>query len=119
MLRSLDFQPRWRNRYIHCTSSHNQKRAATNLKTKKQPELPENRTVWEPDNQGVKEETFTQTGRRGGGRQLVWRELPARQRLVEQAVPHLHADKLGGITGDRDSPHNPVFQSREVKPQNL
>ena len=41
------------------------KRTATNLKTK-QPELPENQTVWKSDNQGVKEETFTQTGRKGG-----------------------------------------------------
>ena len=41
----------------------------TNLKTKKQQELPENRAVWKSNNQGVKEETFIQTGRRGGDRQ--------------------------------------------------
>ena len=28
--------------------------------------LPENLTVWNSDNQGVKEETFIQTGSRGG-----------------------------------------------------
>ena len=38
----------------------------TNLKTKKQPELPENQTVWKSNNQEVKEETFIQTSRRGG-----------------------------------------------------
>ena len=38
----------------------------TNLKTKKQPELPENRTIWKSGNQGVTEETFIQTSRRGG-----------------------------------------------------
>ena len=36
------------------------------LKNKKQPELTENRTVWKSDNQRDKEETFIQTGRRGG-----------------------------------------------------
>ena len=51
-------------RYIlpPCTTK---RRTTTNLKSKKQPELPENRTVWKFDNQGVKEETFiggTETG---------------------------------------------------------
>ena len=40
------------------------------FKNKKQPELTENRTVWKSDNQGDKEETFIQTGRRGGDGQL-------------------------------------------------
>ena len=44
------------------------RKTTTNLKTKKQPELPENQTVWKSDNQGVKEETFIHTGRRGGNR---------------------------------------------------
>ena len=39
------------------------------FKKKKQPELIENRTVWKSDNQGDKEETFIQTGRRDGDRQ--------------------------------------------------
>ena len=30
-----------------------------------------NQTVWKSDNQGVKEETFIWTGRRGGERQLA------------------------------------------------
>ena len=36
------------------------------FKNKKQPELTETRTAWKSDNQGYKEETFIQTGRRGG-----------------------------------------------------
>ena len=46
------------------------------FKNKKQPELTENQTVWKSNNQGVKEETFIQTGRRGGdgqrGREDLW-----------------------------------------------
>ena len=62
------------------------------VKNKKQLELPENRTVWKSDNQGVKEETFIQTGGRGedglpGRRRLAarWQLVdPARQLIVEQ-----------------------------------
>ena len=36
------------------------------FKNKKQPELTENRNVWESNDQRDKEETFIQTGRRGG-----------------------------------------------------
>ena len=32
------------------------------IKNKKQPELPENQTVWKSDNQGVKEETSRPVG---------------------------------------------------------
>ena len=46
----------------HTVPPHTTKRrTTTNLKTKKQPELTENRTVWKFNNQGVKEETFIQT----------------------------------------------------------
>ena len=31
--------------------------------------MPENQTLWKSNNQGVKEETLTQNGRRGGGGQ--------------------------------------------------
>ena len=48
---------------------HNQKKDNNKFKNKKQPELTENQTVWKSDNQGVKEETFIQSGRRGGNRQ--------------------------------------------------
>ena len=39
------------------------------FKNKEQPELRENQTVWKSDNQGDKEETFIQMGRRGRDRQ--------------------------------------------------
>ena len=39
--------------------------------------------------------------------------------LAECAVPHLCADKSGGTTGKQDRLHNPGFQHREIKPQNL
>ena len=41
------------------------RRTTTNLKNKNPPKLPENRTVWKSNNQGVKQKTFIQTGRRG------------------------------------------------------
>ena len=59
-----EFRPRWRCRYKHFTSSHNQKKDNNQFKNK-QPEVPENQTAWSSDNQGIKE-TFTQTRRRGG-----------------------------------------------------
>ena len=37
---------------------HNQKKDNNKFKNKKQPQLPENRTVWKSDNQGVEEETI-------------------------------------------------------------
>ena len=64
---------------------------------------------WNSDNQGVQEETFIQTGRRGRDRQPGWRGLMARQQradqvgeqwLADQAVPHLHVGKPGGTTGE-------------------
>ena len=87
------------------------------MKNKNQPELPENRTVWKSDNQGVKEDTFIQTGRHrqpGGedmeqGDTLGW----ARQWLADSVVPHLNVNKLGGTTGEQDRPCNPQFQPRE------
>ena len=37
------------------TFSHNQKKDNNKFKNKKQQELPENQTIWNSDNQGVKE----------------------------------------------------------------
>ena len=45
------------------------------FKNKKQPELTENLTVWKSDNQGDKEETFIQIGRRGRDGQLGRKDL--------------------------------------------
>ena len=49
-------------RWTHYASSHNQKKENNNLKTRTT-RLPENQTVWKSNNQGVKEDTFIQTGR--------------------------------------------------------
>ena len=64
----------------------------TNLKTKKQPELPENKIVWKSNNQGVKEETFFQTGRRVGDWKLGWRGRAARWQLED----HMGKTASGG-----------------------
>ena len=59
------------------------------FKNKKQ-ELTENRTVWKSDNQGVKEGTFIQTGRRGGDGQASGEDTGSpRWRMVDGVVPHL------------------------------
>ena len=47
----------------------------------------------EVQHQGVNEETFIQTGRRGRDGKPGWREREARWQLEDQAVPHLSADK--------------------------
>ena len=60
---------------MHCASLHNQKKDNNKFKNKKQLELRENRTVWKLDKQGVKEETFIQTSRRGGDGQLGGEDL--------------------------------------------
>ena len=59
---------------------HNQKKNNNQFKNNKQPEVPENQTACNSDNQGVKE-TFTQTGRRGRDRRRAakWRGHLARQ----------------------------------------
>ena len=80
---------------------HNQKKDKNKFKNKKQPELPGNWTAWKSDNQGVKEETFIQTGRRVRDGHPGQRGCRARGQLV---VPHLHVDKLGGTTGELDRP---------------
>ena len=53
------------------------------FKNKKQPEQTENQTVWKSNHQGDKEETFIQTGRRGGDGQPGRRGLTARQQLAD------------------------------------
>ena len=86
------------------------RRTTKNLKTKKHPELPENRTVWKSNNQGVKE-TFIQTGRRGGEGKPGWRGLTARQRTGEgqggswwtgQSLIHLQISQEEQLGSDTD-----------------
>ena len=53
----------------HTVPTHTTKRmTTTNLKTKTTRTDKKNQTVWKSDNQGVKEKTLIQTGRRGGDR---------------------------------------------------
>ena len=97
---------------------HTTKRRTTNLKTKNKPETrkqTENRIVWKYNNQRVKEETFIQTGKRGGHWQSGWRRHMVRRQVAEQTVPHLRADKPGGTTADQDRPCNPGFQHGQNK----
>ena len=78
--------------------------------------------MWKSNSQGVKEETFIQTGRRDrDGQPGVERECAARQQLVAGEVGSFTSAcrKRGGATGEQDRPHNPGFQCGEIKPQNL
>ena len=107
------------------------------FKKKKQPELTENRTVWKSDNQGDKEETFIQTGRRGKDRTAraektrskVEAGRPSKvedcgmgqavQQLAVPTAPHSHVDKPGGTVGERGRQRNPGIQLGGNKASNL
>ena len=74
--------------------------------------MAENQTVWKSDNQGVKEETFIQTGRRGRDHPQQGSGLHMlRWGVVERVAPHSCADKVGGTTGERE---NRATQSTSV-----
>ena len=62
---------------------HDQKKFNNQSKENNQPELLENRTAWKPNNQGVKEETLIQIGRKGGEGQPGQRGHPARWHWVD------------------------------------
>ena len=96
---------------MHCASSNNQKNN-NKFKNKNQPELPENQTVWKSHNQGDKEETFIQTGRRGRDGQPRWR---ARRQLEDRARWRLAGEAATGGLDNRL--RNPEFQRGEIKPQ--
>ena len=104
---------------MHFASLHNWKKDNNKFKNRKQPELTENKTVWKSNNQGVKEETFIQTGSGGWRWAAGQRRLLERWKLADWGVPHSCANKWGGTTREQDRPHNPGFQYREIKPQNL
>ena len=57
------------------------KRRTTNLKTKNNQNCQKIELYGKSDNEGVKEERFNQTGRRGRDDQPVWRRLVARWKL--------------------------------------
>ena len=87
---------------MHFTSSHNQKKDNKLKKTKNNQNCQKIKLYGSLYNEGVKEETFIQTGRKCGDRQLGKRGSSARQQLEDQAVQHLCEDKPGGTTGDLD-----------------
>ena len=95
---------------------HNQKKDNNKFKNKKQPELPENQTVWKSDNQGVKEETFTQTGRRSRDGQPGWRGLVTRRWTGQFHNCINQEDKPGGTTGERDRLSNSAKGNKASKP---
>ena len=128
------FQPRWKHRETHCASSQQPKEGQQQFKNKKQPELTEslieNQTTWKPNNQGDKEETFTQTRRRGRDGQPGQRRLPdpekwqivewmgqAVQLLADPTAPHSRTDKPVGMARERSRQHKPGLQHGEIKPQ--
>ena len=81
------------------------RRTTTNLKTKNN----QNWTLWKSNNQGVKEETFIQTGTRGGNRQ------PGRSHTHEKNKP-------GGTTKELNRPYNssvPAWGNKASKPLSL
>ena len=93
----------------------NHRRITTNLKTK-QPELPENLAVWKSNNQGFKEETFIQMGRRGR-EDVVWHdEVGATVASGIGGLTFVYSgQKLGGTPGDEQYQpkarlHSPEFQ---------
>ena len=99
--------------------SHNQKKDNNKFKNKNQPELPGNRTVWKSDNQGIKEETFTQTSRRGRDGQLGG-EDSQQGGGWRTGQPHIPVKiNWEERLGKRDRPCNPGFQRGEIKPQSL
>ena len=92
--------------YVCFTSLHNQKKDNNQFKNKKkQPELIENQTTWNSNNQGDKEK-FIQSGRRGRDRQPRQRvhmvDCRGKAGLADQVLPHLHMDKLVRATGEQD-----------------
>ena len=74
--------------------------------------MPENWTVWKSNNQGVKEETFIEAGRRGGDGQPDCRR---RNKVEDWVIRHLRADEPGR-TGEQDRLHNPGQVNTASKP---
>ena len=56
-----EFRPRWRRRQKPFASSHNQKEDNNQSKINKQPEMPENETACNSNNQGIKKQSTIPT----------------------------------------------------------
>ena len=81
--------------------------------------MPEIRTVWKSDHQGLKENTFSQTGRRGGDGPMGQGGNAGRQQLEDQEVPQLCVDKPGAIPGElrqTSKPKVPAWEKKASKP---
>ena len=117
----------------HCTTKI---RTTTNLKTKNNQNCQKIELYGGPTTKELKKKHSSrpvgraEMGSQGGEHSqqgCSWRTMvgkavivdPVRWWLVDQAVPHLRADKLGGKTGEGDRPHNPGYQPGEIKLQNL
>ena len=95
-----------------CTSTA---RITSGLQNKYNPDLSENRAIWKSNNQGFKEATFIQTGRRGG-------DVEMGREVVERAVPHscvVDKNQEGYLRSERSQPqarpHSPGFQHQKDK----
>ena len=101
-----------------CTTK---RRTTTNLETKNNQNWYKVKLYGSPTTKELKKKHSSRL--LGGAETWGWasrqRRLAARRPLVEWAVPHLHADKPGQNTAQRDTPCNPQFQPREIKTQNL
>ena len=82
--------------------------------------MSENQAVWKSKNQGLKEATFIQTGRRGRDPE-IGREMVA---VAEQAVPHSLIKIKRHTLGARDPSPRPDHTAqgsgtRKINPHNM
>ena len=95
------------------------RRTTTNLKTKNNQNCQKIELYGSPTTKELKKKHLyrlvgrAEDAQQGGN----WRTGWVRWWLADWVVPHLHADKPGGTTGEQDRLYNPGFQYREIKPQ--
>ena len=97
---------------------HTTERRTTNLKTKNKQNCQKIKLYGSPTTKELKKKHSprlvggVEMDSQGGediGKHCSWRMGRARQQLAHQEVPHLQADKPGGMTGEQDRPRNPGF----------
>ena len=89
----------------HTVTLRTTKRRTTNLKTKKQPELPKIELYGSLTTKELKKKQLTRPvggAETGSWGKEAWQQLvdPVRWWLEERVVPHLHVDKPEGTTGE-------------------
>ena len=95
------------------------RKETTNLKTKNNQNCQKIELYGSPTTKELKKKHLyrlvgrAEDAQQGGN----WRTGWVRWWLIDWVVPHLHADKPGGITGEWDRWCNPGFQPREIKLQ--